>query len=493
MLQKVIGMYLSLFILFFQMPIHTTESPSSELLYVDQSPEYETKVQKPTDKSFSQPFIKVAKKCTPAVVFIRAEGGVDHESDYDIFPEEFFYRFFNREYPKGRPPKQARISQGSGFIFSKEGHILTNYHVIRDAKTITVHLQDENNRQVEACFVGGDSHTDIAVLKIKEPSPPTNGYPFLTLGDSNALEPGEWVIAIGSPFRLEASLCAGIVSAKGRQNLQITDYDDFIQTDAAINPGNSGGPLLDLQGNVVGINTAIASHSGGNMGIGFAIPVKIVKVVCKQVLKHGSVIRSYLGISLQELNNELAEAYGLSNTQGAIIAEVCEGSPAEKAGLKQEDIIIQLNGQSVKGPTNLRNDIALLPPKTKITLTIIRNNKTLDINVTLGTRDKKNTFISNEISNKHLGISVDNLTSKNIQSFGLTPNDQGVVITKVQANSPAHQAGLTVGSVIIMINRKKITNVKEFEQVLQNVKKGDRIPLLVRQEMDIRFFPLKAQ
>ncbi|MGE0199216.1 MAG: DegQ family serine endoprotease [Simkaniaceae bacterium] len=455
-----------------------------EISYSSRYPSYE----KDAGKAFSRPFIEVAKKCTPSVVFIRAEGGMDQESDpYGMFNDDFFNRFF------GGPPqrqRQPQVSQGSGFIVSSDGYIMTNLHVVRGAKKITVHLQDGLSRQVEASFVGGDRHTDIAVIKIKE-SYGTN-FPSLELGNSDDLEVGEWVVAIGNPFHLEASVSTGIISAKGRQNLQITDYEDFIQTDAAINPGNSGGPLLDLEGKVIGMNTAIVSQSGGNMGIGFAIPSNILQNIKQQLVENGTVTRGFLGVSLQPIDNDLAEAFGLNSTQGALVVDVVEDSPAQKAGLQQGDIITKLNGNTVKNPTNLRNDIVLLPPETTVNLTINRNGKMLNLPVTLGTYGQ-NIFISSTASSKQLGFSVDNLTNENIRNYKLTPDDQGVVITEVLMDSPAGQANLKPGFLVIAVNHQKVTNVKEFEQALQGIKPGDRILLLVRQGQMMRFYSLKSE
>ena len=473
--------------LFVQTPIHAKEFSSfdQEITYNTRYPNHG----KEAGKAFSRPFIDVAKKCTPTVVFIRAEGGVDQGNDsHEMFNDEFFNRFFGGP-PRGRQ-RQPQVSQGSGFIVSSDGYIMTNLHVVRGAKKITVHLQDGYSRQVDATFVGGDSHTDIAVIKINESF--GKDFPYLELGNSDELEVGEWVVAIGNPFQLEASVSTGIISAKGRQNLQITDYEDFIQTDAAINPGNSGGPLLDLDGNVIGMNTAIVSQSGGNMGIGFAIPSNILQNIKHQLVENGTVTRGFLGVSLQPIDNDLAEAFGLDNTQGALVADIIEGSPAEKAGLKQGDIITKMNGNLVKNPNGLRNDIVLLPPETTVNLTINRNNKIMNLPVTLGTYGQ-NTFISSATPSKQLGFSVDNLTNENIRTFKLTPEDQGVVITEVQGDSPASQASLKPGFLVIAVNHQKVTNVKEFEQALKNTQKGDRILLLVRQGDMMRFYSLKSQ
>ncbi|MCB1107827.1 MAG: Do family serine endopeptidase [Chlamydiia bacterium] len=459
------------------------ESPDS-FAYGKRYPSY----QNTPGKTFSKPFIDVAKSCTPAVVFIRAEGGMSQgQNPQDMFNDDFFNHFF------GGPPRRQRqpqVSQGSGFIISKEGHIMTNLHVVRGAKKLTVMLQDGTNRQVSASYIGGDSHTDIAVIKIDEAY--GNHFPFLELGDSDDLEVGEWVIAIGNPFSLEASVSAGIISAKGRQGLQITDYEDFIQTDAAINPGNSGGPLIDLDKKVVGMNTAIVSQSGGYMGIGFAIPSNILVNIKEQLVETGIVTRGFLGVSLQPIDSDLAEAFGTNTTQGALIVDVVEGSPAAEAGLKQGDIVTKMNGMAVKGPGQLRNDVVLLPPGTKVDLTVNRNGKVLNIPVTLGTYGA-NTFVSSTTASKHLGISVDNLTNENIQQFKFHQDDKGVVIVAVEPGTPADQVGIKPGFLIMAVNHKKVTNVTEFNDALQNIKSGQRVLLLVRQGQAMKFYTLKAQ
>lgn len=461
---------------------YAKETGDSSFAYGKRYPSYKNTV----GKAFSKPFIDVSKNCTPAVVFIRAEGGMQQNPN-QMFNDDFFNHFF------GGPPRhsqQPQISQGSGFIISKDGHIMTNLHVVRGAKKITVMLQDGTSRQVSASYIGGDSHTDIAVIKIDDNY--GNNFPFLDMGDSDDLEVGEWVVAIGNPFSLEASVSAGVISAKGRQGLQITDYEDFIQTDAAINPGNSGGPLIDLDGKVVGMNTAIVSQSGGYMGIGFAIPSNILINIKQQLVENGVVTRGFLGVSLQPIDSDLAEAFGTSTTQGALVVDVVEGSPADEAGLKQGDIIMKMNGMPVKGPGQLRNDVVLLPPGTKVTLTINRNGKTMSVPVTLGTYGA-NTLVSSTTASRHLGFSVDNLTNENIQQFKFNQDDKGVVVVAIESGSPADRAGIKPGFLVMAVNHKKVTNVTEFNDALTNVKSGERILLLVRQGQVMRFYTLKAQ
>ncbi len=438
-------------------------------------------------KAFSRPFIDLSKSCTPAVVFIRAEGG--SEKGYDpnnMFNDDFFNHFFGR--PRRSPGPQ--ISQGSGFIISKDGYIMTNLHVVRGAKKLTVHLQDDSNRQIAATSIGGDSHTDIAIIKLDDSY--GNNYPYLEFGNSDDLEVGEWVVAIGNPFSLEASVSAGIISAKGRQGLQISDYEDFIQTDAAINPGNSGGPLIDLDKKVIGMNTAIVSQSGGYMGIGFAIPSNILQNIKDQLVNNGVVTRGFLGVSLQPIDPDLAEAFGTKSTQGALIVDVVEGSPAEKAGLKQGDIVTKMNGNPIKNPGQLRNDIILLPPQTKVDLTINRNGKMMNIPVALG-EFGANTLTSSTTASRHLGISVDNLTNENIKRFKFNQDDKGIVIVSVEPNSPADNVGIKSGFLVMAVNHQKVTTVTEFNDALNNVKSGQRILLLVRQGQVIKFYTLKAE
>ncbi|MEM8727500.1 MAG: DegQ family serine endoprotease [Chlamydiota bacterium] len=438
-------------------------------------------------KAFSRPFIDLAESCTPAVVFIRAEGGTERSYDpNDMFNDDFFRYFFGG--PRRSPKPQ--LSQGSGFIVSKEGHIMTNLHVVRGAKKLTVHLQDGSNRQVPATYVGGDPRTDIAVIKIDDSY--GNHFPYLELGDSDNLEVGEWVVAIGNPFSLEASVSAGIISAKGRQGLQITDYEDFIQTDAAINPGNSGGPLIDLDRKVVGMNTAIVSQSGGYMGIGFAIPSNILINIKNQLVENGVVTRGFLGVSLQPIDPDLAEAFSSDSTQGALIVDVITGSPAEKGGLKQGDIVVKMNGYTIKSPGQLRNDVVLLPPGTKVELTVNRSGKMINISVTLG-EFGANTLVSSTTSSRYLGFSVDNLTNENIQLFGFSQDDKGVVIVSVEQGTPADSVGIKPGFLIMAVNHQKVTNVTEFNDALKNVKSGQRILLLVRQVDVMKFYTLKAR
>ena len=310
----------------------------------------------------SKAFTEIAKKATPSVVFIKAQynnsqesaSSEDSDDPFDFFSDEFFKRFFgqpNQRGPKSQPPT-PQISGGSGFIVSEDGYILTNNHVIKEANQITVVMNNE--KEYEAKLIGADPRTDLAIVKID-----AKDLPYLTFGNSNQLNIGEWVIAIGNPFALQSSVTVGVVSAKGRQNLRITDLEDFIQTDAAINPGNSGGPLLNIRGEVIGVNTAIISRSGGYMGIGFAIPSNMAKNVVEQIINNGSVNRGYLGVYLQEVDKEMAETFSLEKSEGALISDITKDSPAEKAGLKQGDIILEYNGKRVKNMSSFRNDIAL--------------------------------------------------------------------------------------------------------------------------------------
>ncbi len=444
-------------------------------------------------KDLSRAFTDVAREATPAVVFIKVEnipeyGNHQGNDQFDLFNDEFFNRFFGGAPRNRRQPPPPQLSQGSGFIISSDGYVITNYHVVKDAKTITISLQNGMQRELPATLIGGDPHTDVALVKIDDSE---NGdFPYLEFGNSDEMEVGEWVIAIGNPFQLEASVTVGVISAKGRQNLQITDLEDFIQTDAAINPGNSGGPLLSLDGKVIGINTAIASRSGGYMGIGFAVPSMIAENIKNQLMQKGAVTRGFLGVSMQPIDKELAEAFKLKNTEGALVAEVVKDSPADKAGLKQGDIITKINGTKVKSPSSLRNKVLLLEPGTKITLTVNRDGKMKKVDVTLGSHSQMSGATAPMAQD--IGFTVDNLSQENISKYRLNPEDQGVVITDVKAGSMAAKMGLRSGFLILAVNHQKVVDVTEFNKVIKEVGSGQRVLLLVKQGDVMRFHSFKA-
>jgi len=437
-------------------------------------------------QTLSKMFTTVAEKATEAVVYIKAELGAEEDdlqseqrSSQDPFNDEFFNKFFG--YPYRKAPKQPQISQGSGFFVSPNGHILTNAHVVKNSSKITIVLHD--GREMKAKVIGHDSSTDVAVIKVDG-----KRLPYIELGDSEEIDLAEWVLAIGSPFQLRATVTAGIVSAKGRHNLRITDFEDFIQTDAAINPGNSGGPLINLKGEVIGINTAIVSKSGGYLGIGFAIPSNMAKHVMQQLLDNGTVTRGFLGVALQPLDQDMADAFGLERPEGALVAEVVRGSPADKGGLKQGDIIIGYNGTPVKAIGSLRNEIAMQKPGSTITLRVNRNGKVLNLTIKLTAQADANAgseFI------KKLGMEVEPLSSELSNKLGYGPGDEGVVVTKIKPGSTAATAGIRPGLLILAINHKKVTTLEEFHDSLKETK-NNRILILAKQGNVTRFYSLKV-
>lgn len=323
----------------------------------------------------SKDFTQAAKKAIPAVVSIKVEIKEEEQKDTFDLQEDFLKRFFGL--PKNEQPK-LEIGQGSGFLISQDGLILTNNHVVEIAKRITVQLNDE--REFGAKIIGRDPSSDLAVIKID-----ANQLPFLKLGNSDDLEVGQWVIAIGNPMGLQATLTVGVVSAKGRANLDIARIEDFIQTDAAINRGNSGGPLLNLDAEVIGINTAIVSNAaGGYMGIGFAIPSNLAKTILEQILSKGAISRGFIGVDLQPIDNDPDSVFSLKKIEGALVADVSKNSPAEKGGVKQGDLILKINGKTVETPGTLRNTIALMTPGTMIHLTIKRGSDTKELAFQIG-------------------------------------------------------------------------------------------------------------
>ena len=440
----------------------------------------------------SKAFSSVAKKAMPAVLFIKVQGCMQEQEEYgganpygqnpfDYFGDDFLNRFFGA--PRGGQSKPApQLSQGSGFLVSADGYIMTNAHVVKGADKMTVVLND--GREMDAILVGADPHTDIAVIKIEG-----KDFPYLTFGDSEQIDVGEWVVAIGSPFQLEASLTVGVVSARGRQNLRITDLEDFIQTDAAINPGNSGGPLLNLKSEVIGINTAIVSRSGGYMGIGFAIPSSMAKGIMDQLIDKGVVTRGFLGVSLQPIDKDIADAFNLAKPEGALISEVVKDSPADKAGLKQGDIVVEYNQVAVKSLQNFRKDISLMSPGTSITLKVNRKGQILTVPVTLGSASDN---VATDGLVQKIGLEIDNLTPDIAKQLGYTVKDDGIVITKVKPGSPAALAGLRPGFIIQAVNHRKVTSVSDFNDAV-NQMENKRILFLVRQGNMTRFYSIKVE
>ncbi|MEZ0343595.1 MAG: DegQ family serine endoprotease, partial [Caldimicrobium sp.] len=413
-------------------------------------------------QKLSEAFSVVAERSAPAVVYIETERvvtGTPGFHPFDFFGDEFFRRFFS-------PPRFRERGAGSGFIISKDGYIVTNNHVVEKAQKITVKLLD--GRVFQGKVVGTDPFSDVALIKVD-----ANNLPTLPLGNSDMIRVGEWVIAIGNPFGLTHTVTVGVVSAKGRSGIGVTDIEDFIQTDAAINPGNSGGPLLNLKGEVIGMNTAIFSRSGGYMGIGFAIPINIVKTVVEQLKTKGKVERGWLGVVIQDLTPDLAKELGLKVTEGVLITEIIPDSPAAKAGLKEKDVIIKVNGKPVRNASELRSQILILKPGTEVELEIIRNGEKKIVKATIEAPKRGILTSKAELQElqdllEEFGIIVSDLTPDIAKRFGIPSKIRGVVIVEVIPDTPADFAGLYPGMVIEEIFGKKIKNSLEFFEVLKN-------------------------
>lgn len=434
----------------------------------------------------SEDFESVAEKAIPAVVSIQVKSQPSQTKslfDYDPSPEEeFFGRFFGIP-RRDTQPKDIQLSQASGFLISPDGYILTNNHVVNEGVTISVKLND--GREFSGKVIGTDESTDIALIKIEG-----SDLPYLKLGNSDALKIGQWVVAIGNPLGLQASLTVGVVSAKGRSNLDIARIEDFIQTDAAINRGNSGGPLLNLNAEVVGMNTAIATNlaSGGYMGIGFAIPSNMATHVMDQLKNGGSVSRGYLGVMLQPIDSDLAKAFDLPKVSGALVAEILKDSPAEKAGLKQGDIILSYNGTAVENVGALRNFIALQAPGTKIKLSIIRDKKPLDIEFAVAEMQKPSATKGN-LNSDVLGIEVQTLT-KELAANLRRPDDEGVLVIQVKPGTPAALVGIKKGALIVSVNNKKVTTSEAFLKEVSETPKGKPVVFLIKQGENMRFISI---
>ncbi|MGO9262455.1 MAG: DegQ family serine endoprotease [Bryobacteraceae bacterium] len=426
-------------------------------------------------------YSRVLKAVLPAVVNISSSRvtrqdtrGMQDQSQMDPFFRQFFGDEGSRRF--NIPKERREKSLGSGVIVSPEGYVLTNNHVVEHATEITVTLRDK--REMKAQVVGADPRTDIAVLKIDG----TN-FPYVTLGDSSKVEVGDIALAIGDPFGVGQTVTAGIVSAMGRGNLGIEEVEDFIQTDAPINPGNSGGALIDDEGHLIGINTAILSgNSGGNQGIGFAVPVNLASHIMDQILKTGKVERAYLGILPQDVTPAMAKAFGAQETKGAVVGDITANSPASHSDLKQGDIIVAVNGKSIEDANQLRLEIGMLSPGSTATLSVLRDGKPQQVAVKLGdfpSKQERASLDNNAPDSSLEGVQVQNLTPDTAREMNLAPESKGVVVADVDPSSHAADAGLRTGDVIQQVNHQSVKSVQDFEHAMASAKKGDPTLLLV--------------
>ncbi len=445
-------------------------------------------------------FRTVAKAMRPSVVSVstvkhvrpsRLERGTPRARPQ--VPEQF-REFFGDDFPFDRfhqlpnmPEDFDQQGLGSGVIVSSDGYVLTNNHVVRGADEVNVTLSDR--RTIPAKVVGTDPKTDVAILKVEAkdlvPAP---------LGNSDAAEVGEWVLAVGSPFGLDQTVTAGIISAKSRQ-MDIADYEDFIQTDAAINPGNSGGPLVNLKGQIIGINTAIASRTGGNNGVGFAIPSNLASSIMDAIVKHGRVQRGRLGALIQDLNEDLARSFKYDSTKGVLVGDVVDDSPAKKAGLKPRDIVIEFNGKPMENANQLRMAVAGTPPGTGSELTIFRDGKRQTLKITTDelTDDTAKAGPSGaEESSADFGLTVQTLTPELADQLGYEQNQQGVVITDVDGTSIAARAGLQQRDLVTEVNDQPIRNIRDFREAMSKADAAKGVRLQVMRDGSRRFVFLKS-
>jgi len=447
-----------------------------------------------TLRQMGKAFASIAEKTSPAVVSLKSEKTITREypsiqewpfGEPFSDPFEFFFRRSPRQRSPQRQYREPRIAQGSGFIISADGYMLTNNHMVEGAEKVEVELTD--GRKFTAKIIGADSDSDVAVVKIDAAN-----LPYLELADSDTLEVGEWVLAIGNPLGLSHTVTAGIVSAKGRSGFGLADYENFIQTDAAINFGNSGGPLINLDGKVVGISTAIAG-STGNIGIGFAIPINMAKHVYDQLIKSGTVERGFLGVGVEDLTPETAPFFGLKeNTKGVLIPEVTEGSAADKAGLKHNDVVLELNGEPVESRDAFRNKIAMFKPGTTVNLVVWREGKKRNISVELGKRPPTEELTGNLSPEtiSELGFTVEDLTDELAGRYGYE-GQEGAVVSNVDSGSQAEQKGIAQGALIKEVNQQKIRNTREFNEAIKKARKEGGALLLVKRGRFTFFVPLK--
>jgi serine protease Do len=444
-----------------------------------------------TLRRMGKAFASIAEKASPAVVGIRATRLVPADSksrqysygDSNPFGDDLFDYLLRRRSPRRNEqpaPKEREVAQGSGFIVAADGFILTNNHLVGEAEEIAVQLGD--GRKFSGKIVGTDPETDVAVIRIA-----AENLPYVELANSDTLEVGEWVIAIGNPFGLSHTVTAGIVSAKGRNQMGVAHYEDFIQTDAAINFGNSGGPLLNLDGKAVGINTAIIGP-GGNIGIGLAIPITMAKMVYEQLRDSGKVVRGYLGVEIDNLDAGMGEFFGAQNDKGAVVTSVLEDSAAAKAGVKADDIIVELEGEAVATANDLMNRVAMHKPGSKINIVVLRDGKRKSITITLDKRPQEVAVAGGGAAKARgpLGLSVQTLTRQLAAQLGYE-GLSGVVVDDVESGSLADEHGIEPEMLITEVNREPVRNVKQFNEAIAKAKQKGKVLLRVRSEEGASF------
>jgi len=423
----------------------------------------------------NQAMAELVSSVTPSIVNISSTKTVKtHGFQSPFLNDPFFRRFFREEFGHFNQPREYKQSGlGSGVIVNKEGYILTNNHVIKDADEIIVRLSDK--REFKGKVIGTDPKTDLAVIRIDD-----GDLPVIKIGDSDTLKVGETVIAIGNPYGLSQTVTSGIVSAKGRANVGIAEYEDFIQTDAPINPGNSGGALVNIRGELVGINTAIFSTSGGYQGIGFAIPTNMAKSVMKSLIKEGKVIRGWLGVSIQPVSEDIAEHFNLKEQKGALIAEVVKDSPAEKGGIERGDVIVRYDGKDVDDPDHLKNMVAATLPDSKVETVVFRNGKEKTILVKIGELPSDIKIASGAYAYDNVldGVSVQNITPDLRKSLNIPQRVSGVIVNSVDIDSAAAGA-LKKEDIIMEINRKNIKSTDDYRKVVAKIGSDDGVLLLL--------------
>ena len=443
-------------------------------------------------------FVEIAKKQNPAVVNVSAKAkaetanrnfrgprpGPGQNRSPDSF-RDFYDRFFGE-----RPNQRPKRGMGSGFVIDKEGHILTNYHVIEGADEIVVILDDKGSeKEYSATLVGSDPKTDLALIKINRESGDRKDFPFLKLGSSENLEVGEWVVAIGNPFGLSHTVTVGVVSALGRSIGG--PYDEFIQTDASINPGNSGGPLINIEGKVIGINTAIISgNTGGNVGIGFAIPINIAKGILKDLKERGTVTRGWLGVMIQKITPELAKSFGLSQSEGALVGDVIPDGPAAKGGIKRGDVIVRFEGQQVKDMEDLPKIVAATIPNSVVDVEVIREGSQLTLRISIELlEDLQDTVVAKA---DLLGLQVQDITEELAKNLKLE-GSEGVLVSDVTAGNAASEAGIRRGDVISEMNRSTVKDMRDYQNLLASVEKGSSVLFLIKRAGSTIYIAVKVE